>query len=229
MLISNVHCSNIQQHWRQRIYTLYWDRGGANMASHAVLEELGVPYKLIEIDLARQMQRTPEYLAINPNGKVPTLLHQGEVIYESAAILMYLLDQHPQAGLSPALQSPQRGRYYQYLIWMSNTLQEAANRWAHPEQYAGDESDLTQVIDKATEELTRCWRIIDDDLHCKGPWLLGDTLSGADFHLFMITYWSRRYGSRAQDWPNLRQHMQAMLARDSIKRMMSQEGLTFEL
>nr|WP_255418842.1 glutathione S-transferase family protein [Moritella sp. Urea-trap-13] len=219
---------------RDIIYTLYWDRGGANMATHAVLEELGVAYELVEIDLAKQMQRTPEYLAINPNGKVPTLQHRGEVIYESAAILMYILDQHPDSGLAPALHSPQRGHYYQFLTWMSNTLQEAANRWAHPEHYitsdvsVGGDTDLSQVVDKATQDLNRCWSIIDDELGNKGPWLLGDNISGADFHLFMVAYWSRRYDSRAQDWPNLCRHQQAMLQRNSIQQMMSQEGLTFE-
>lgn len=198
------------------------------MATHAVLEELGAAYELIEIDLSKRMQRSPEYLAINPNGKVPTLVHRGNIIYESAAILMYLLDQHPHAGLAPALDSPQRGYYYQYLIWMSNTLQEAANRWAHPEDFVAGDTDLTALVDKATQELSRCWSMLDDDLANRGPWLLGDRLSGADFHLFMVAYWSSRYDSRAQDWPNLRCHMQAMLQRDSIKQMMSQEGLIFE-
>ena len=198
------------------------------MATHAVLEELGVAYELIEIDLTKHMQRSPEYLAINPNGKVPTLVHRGHIIYESVAILMYLLDQHPHAGLAPTLYSPQRGHYYQYLTWMSNTLQEAANRWAHPEQFVAGDTSLTTLADKAAEELSRCWSMLDNDLANKGPWLLGDSLSGADFHLFMVAYWSRRYSSRAQNWPNLRGHMQAMLQRDSVQQMMSREGLVFE-
>jgi len=198
------------------------------MAIHALLEELGVDYELVEIDLTKGIQRTPEYLAINPNGKVPTLVHKGEVIYESAAILMYLLDQHPDAGLAPSLGSVKRGHYYQYLTWMSNTLQEAINRWAHPENYVGGDIDLSLVVDKATLELNRCWQLIDDELVNNGPWLLGDSLSGADYHLFMLAYWSRCYDSRAQDWPNICQHLKAMLQRDSIQQMMSQEGLTFK-
>ena len=62
------------------IYTLYWDKGGANMATHAVFEELGVSYEMIEIDLSKNMQKSAEYLAINPNGKVPTLVHQRTMI-----------------------------------------------------------------------------------------------------------------------------------------------------
>lgn len=198
------------------------------MASHALLEELGVDYQLIEIDLAKKMQRTAEYLAINPNGKVPTLQHKGKIVYESAAILMYLLDQHADAGLAPSLNSPKRGHYYQYLTWMSNTLQEAANRWAHPEHYSCNDKHLIAISEKATQELTRCWKIIDHDLDKQGPWLLGEGISGADFHLFMVAYWSRRYDSRAQDWPNIHKHIQMMLQRDSIQSMMLQEGLTFE-
>ncbi|WP_413694245.1 glutathione S-transferase family protein [Psychromonas sp. KJ10-2] len=207
------------------IFTLYWDKGGANMATHAIFEELAVNYDLIEVDLAKNMQKSPEYLAINPNGKVPTLVHKGEVIYESSAILMYVLDQYPQSGLSPDLMSSKRGVYYQYMSWMSNTLQEAANRWAHPEQFVNGDTNLQQVVDKASEELARCWKVIDQALESDGPWLLGEQLSGADFHLLMVAYWSRRYTSRAQDWPNVKKHYQSMLKRDAVQKMMLQEGL----
>lgn len=198
------------------------------MATHALLEELGVDYQLIEIDLTRQMQKTPEYLAINPNGKVPTLLHNDNIIYESAAIITYLLDQHSKSGLSPATTSPQRGHYYQSLFWMSNTLQEAANRWAHPEQYCENKAGQESLKVKASQELERCWQFLEKGLHKKGPWILGDTLSGVDFHLFMIAYWSRRYESRAQDYPKLQQLLQSLLKRHSIQAMLKQEGLSFE-
>ncbi|WP_338011167.1 glutathione S-transferase family protein [Neptunomonas antarctica] len=212
---------------RDIIYTLYWDRGGANMATHALLEELSVDYQLIEIDLARKMQRTPEYLAINPNGKVPTLLHNGDIIYESAAILLYLLDQHPESDLSPPPTSPQRGRYYQSLIWMSNTLQEAANRWAHPEHYCDNKEGQASLKIKASRELERCWQVIESDLSNQGPWISGETLSGADFHLFMIAYWSRLYESRAQDYPMIQQLLKNLLKRKSIQAMLQQESLSF--
>ena len=82
------------------------------MATHAIFEELGVSYELIEIDLAKNMQKSPEYLAINPNGKVPTLVHEGRVIYESAAILLYVIDQYPESGLAPDIHSRAHGLYY---------------------------------------------------------------------------------------------------------------------
>lgn len=199
------------------------------MATHALLEELGVKYHLIEVDLTRHMQKTSEYLAINPNGKVPTLLHNGNIVYESVAILLYLLDQHPESGLSPLTTSPQRGRYYQSLVWMSNTLQEAANRWAHPEQYCDNKAGQDSLKAKASQELERCWHVIEKDLNEEGPWVLGDTLSGADFHLFMIAYWSRRYENRAQDYPKLQQLLKNLLKLNAIQAMLEQEGLSFDL
>jgi len=209
------------------------------MASHALFEALGVDYKLVEIDLSKGEQKTADYLAINPNGKVPTLVHrfqgQEQVVYESAAILLYLLDQYPESGLAPGMNSAKRGPYYQYLFWMSSTLQEAANRWAHPEFYieatrcTNPEESLALIVEKARQELKRCWQMLDDGLAKQGPWLLGDDLTGADFHLFMIAYWSRRYASRAQDFPALKAHIKAMLELDSIQSMMRQEGLTFQL
>ncbi|MFT5707650.1 MAG: glutathione S-transferase [Oceanospirillaceae bacterium] len=212
------------------------------MATHAVLEALGIDYHLVEIDLSKGEQKSAGYLAINPNGKVPTLVHDKYVIYESAAILLYLLDQHPESSLAPPIQNAKRGHYYQYMFWMSNTLQEAANRWAHPEYYLADESakhqighvgdrqsNLDLIVEKATQELMRCWGVLEADLAKKGPWLLGDILSGADYHLFMLTYWSRRYGSRAQDYPYLNAHIRAMLNLESIQVMMQQEALEFDL
>ncbi|WP_417696576.1 glutathione S-transferase family protein [Psychromonas sp.] len=195
------------------------------MASHAIFEELNIDYEMVEIDLSKKMQKSAEYLAINPNGKVPTLLHNGQIIYESAAILMYILDQYPESRLAPDLNSPKRGIYYQYMSWMSNTLQEAIDRWAHPEQFVSTENAIQEVVEQAALDLSHCWSIIDKELSSNGPWLLGDTLSGADFHLFMIAYWSRCYTSRAQDWTHINDHYQAMLKRDAVQTMMLQEGI----
>src|SRR5688572_14622587 len=93
------------------MYRLYWAPGSAAMAPHAMLEEIGVPYELWPVDL--EAPRPPDYFKLNPNGKVPTLVAKdGQAIYESAAICLYLADRHPEAGLAPALDDPLRGLYY---------------------------------------------------------------------------------------------------------------------
>ena len=83
------------------MYTLYYGRGAASLAIHAALKEIGVPYDLVAIDLDGGQQRSAEYLRINPQGKVPTLLIDGKPFTESAALMMMLAERHPQSNLAP--------------------------------------------------------------------------------------------------------------------------------
>ncbi|MCZ4280848.1 glutathione S-transferase family protein [Kiloniella laminariae] len=210
------------------MYKLYWDRGGANMAIHALLEELECTYSLIEIDLSQGMQHQPDYLAINPNGRVPTLLDGQTVIYESAAILLYLADKHPQTALAPSHHSHERAVYCQWLVWMTNTLQETANAWAHPEIWAETPAAQQDVKNTAARRMGKQWDLLEAQL-ARTSWLAGDRITAADLHLFMISYWSRRYPERAEDRPRLKQHATRVLQRPAVQRMMEQEGLSWTL
>jgi len=98
------------------MYTLYWARSSANMVCHAAMIEMGVPFKLVEVDVDKGQQKSPDYLKLNPNARVPTLIEDGRVMYESAAILLYLCEKHPQAGLMPLVGSPQRAPFLQWLF-----------------------------------------------------------------------------------------------------------------
>ena len=83
------------------MYKLYYMPGRANLAPHIVLQETGARYRLELVDFKKQVQRSPEYLTLNPNGRVPTLIEDGFVMYEAAAITMYIADQHGEAELAP--------------------------------------------------------------------------------------------------------------------------------
>ena len=115
------------------MYKLYWGRGGANMAPHAALEEIGVPFELVELDFDRNEHKGAEYRKLNPNARVPTLIHDGKVMYESAAILLYLCERHPDANLMPAPGAPERGQFLQWLFFFTNTVQEEMMHWWHPD------------------------------------------------------------------------------------------------
>ena len=107
---------------------LHFSPSSAAMAPHILLEELGLPYERVLVDTAVQAHKRPEYLKLNPNGLVPVLVDTaapgGElVLYESAAICLYLADAHPRARLMPPLGSVQRAHAYKWLMWLTNTLQ----------------------------------------------------------------------------------------------------------
>ena len=144
------------------MYKLYWNPGSAAMAPHAVLQEIGARYELIELNLERGQQREPAYLKLNPNARVPTLvIDDAQVIYESAAICMYLADRHPEAGLAPAIGDPARGAYLQWLTYMSNTLQTACLRYYYPTRCITNPDHAPEVASKALEDTAIIWDRID--------------------------------------------------------------------
>ncbi|MGH6639276.1 MAG: glutathione S-transferase family protein, partial [Polaromonas sp.] len=101
---------------------LHYYPSTAAMAPHVLLEEIGVPFELVLVDRAQDVHKTQQYLKLNPNGLIPVLTEGDLVLYESAAICLYLCDSHPEAGLAPALGTPERAHFYKWLIWLTNTL-----------------------------------------------------------------------------------------------------------
>ncbi len=119
------------------MYTLYWAPGAASLCVHWMLIELGEPHELKKLDLEAGDHRKADYLRLNPNGLVPTLVVEGKPLYESAALLMLLAERHPQAGFAPPIGNAQRGLYTTWLFHLSNTLQSAFRDWFYPDQQAG--------------------------------------------------------------------------------------------
>ena len=115
---------------------LHYFPSNASMTPHMVLEELGVPYELVLVDRTNNAHHSPEYLKLNPNGKIPVLVDGELVLYETAAITLHLADTHAGAGLAPPLGTPERAHFYKWLMWLSNTLQAEmplyfySDRWA---------------------------------------------------------------------------------------------------
>ena len=94
---------------------LHYFPANANAAPHMLLEEIGVKYDLVLVDRAKDAQKSRDYLKINPNGRIPTLVDQNLIVSEAAAIVLHLVDQHADAGLAPAVGTPERAKFYQWL------------------------------------------------------------------------------------------------------------------
>ena len=138
------------------MYTLYWSPGSASMAPHGALEEAGAKYELTLVNTDAGAQRDPGYLKLNPNAKVPTLVVDGTfVMFESAAIVMFIADRHPQAKLAPGPDEMARGHFYQWLTHLTNSMQPAMLRYYYPERHTADADGYEAVKAKATEEIGR--------------------------------------------------------------------------
>ncbi len=104
------------------MYQLYYCRGKASLTPHMLLQELDVPYQLIPIDVKNNQHKSPQYLALNPMGKIPLLVDNDTNISETAAICLYLADKHPEKNFAPALGTATRGHFYK-LFSPSGTCQ----------------------------------------------------------------------------------------------------------
>ncbi len=144
------------------MYRLYFCAGTAAFGPQAVLEGAGLPHELVIIDTAAGAQRRPDYLAINPLGNVPALITpEGEVLYETAAVMLYLADRHGLEDLAPPVGHALRGLFYRSLFYLSNTLQTDYKRDYYPERFSTDAADAPRIKTKARETLAESWRLVE--------------------------------------------------------------------
>ena len=205
--------------------TLYYAPGAASMLVHWLLLELEVPHVLQRVDTAAGEQKRPDYLALNPNGVVPTWVRDGKPMSEAAAIAMTLVDQHPAKHLAPVAGDPLRGSYNQWMFHLANAVQPLFRLWWYPQEAAGaDHADA--VREHTHPRIEAAWDRIDAHLAGGGPYLLGDTLSVPDFYLTMLMRWSRAMPRQATDWPHLAALAQGMKARASFSLLYQREDLS---
>ena len=207
------------------MYTLYWAPGTAAFAPQAVLEEIGAPYTLEPVDLAAGAHRAAAYLALNPNGLVPVLLDGDRVLYEAAAIVLALVDRHPEAGLAPPVDDPDRAIFYKWLVFMAGTLQAAYKRSYYPERFSTDPGDAGRVKTRADADIDDHWAVLEDALLASGgPFLLGGRYSAADIYLYMLATWYRPPAALHAGRPAIAECVAAVRTRPAVARIRAAHG-----
>lgn len=168
--------------------TLYYNpRSRAQMAK-LILDEIGAPYRTVTLDLEKGEQKSAEFLAINPMGKLPTIVHRGVVVTETAAIIAYLADAFPEKKLAPSPGDPARGTYYRWLFFTAACFEPALldKMMQRPEpanKAAVGWGSYEDVIAALKGALT------------PGPYLLGETFSAADLYLGSELGWAMSFGA----------------------------------
>jgi len=205
------------------MYTLYWNNGSASITAHMALEESGAPYTLKFVDMGKGEHKSPEYLKMNPNGKVPTLLIDNKrIMFETAAIAMYIADRHPQSGLAPAADDPARVPYMQWLLHISNSVQPYYFMFYYPERHTGDPAAHEAIKKQATSMIGEAWARIDAALAKNGPYLAGDRFSAADLPVMMLTGWKQACSDVLDKNRNIRRLVELVSARPAIQRVLKQ-------
>ena len=199
-------------------YQLFYAPGSAAMGTRVILEEIGVPYELIESTIDMDKPRSPEQLAINPNGWVPVLKWDDNAMYECAAITVFLCDRHPEAGLAPALDDPARGLYLQTLVYFTSSVQNAFQLDYYPDRFADTPEDEPGAQRRGIRRLRETWKVIDDQIG-DNQWVLGERFSAVDIYLFMLITWLKpsRGQPSVDEFPNVKRIANAVQLRKSVQ------------
>ena len=206
-------------------YVLHYSPGAASLVVHGLLLEVGAPHTLALVDTKAGAQKRPEYLALNPNGVVPTLEIDGVPHYEAAALIMHVADAHPAAGLAPPPGDAARIDYTQWMFNLANMVQPLFRQWWYPHEPAG-EANAETVLAHVRPRIEAQWDRIDAHLAAHGPCLLGERPTAADFYLTMLMRWSRNMPKPATEWPHLAALAARLKARPSFAELYRREGLT---
>jgi glutathione S-transferase len=205
------------------MYALYISRNSAGMGAHAALEELGAPYCTIKLDLTQP--RPADYLRLNPTGRVPTLVDRDgtlerAVVFQSAAILLYLGDRHPESGLLAAPGTRARARALQWMWFMAEQLQPAYLMHFHPDNYTAEASGHAAVDSKASALIDAAWSLVDDAIGGT-PYFHGAAPGVCDYYMLTFALWHKANHPPLARHGNLAQALRALARRPAVARMMA--------
>ncbi len=204
-------------------YTLYSARGTCALATHIALLEAGADFALHLLDFKLTEQRSAAYLALNPKGRVPALLTPQGVLTETPALLMYVAQTHPHAGLAP-LDDPFRlARLQELNSYLASTVHVAHAHKHRGARWSDDPAAHDSMRAKVAQNMTDCAVLLEDWL-APGPWVLGDRYSVADAYLYVVTGWMDSDGVDMQRFARLRGHQARVAARPATQQALAQLG-----
>ncbi len=205
------------------MYKLYWVAGSGAFVPQALLEEIGAEFEKIEVDFANDAHKRPKFLAVNPMGEVPALvLPDGTLMTESAAIVLQLVDRHPDAKLAPPAASPERARFLRWLLFMATSLYGAYLRAYYPDRYTTDDAGAEAVGEAARDAIDRYLVILNDALE-PGPYLLGETFSAVDIYLAMLASWHQDRVELVKRCPRVVKLIELVKDRPAIARIWAEQ------
>lgn len=194
--------------------------GSCSLASYIALEEAGAEYEVAVISTAAGDQRKPEYLALNPKGRVPALVTERGVLTETPAILAYIAALHPQLAPADPWDFAQMQAFHSYLcstVHVAHAHKHRGYRWA------SEESSFADMRAKVAQNETECFSLIERD-YLKGPWVMGEQFTVADGYLFTLAGWLADDGVDIAQFPRVTAHFARMQARPAVSKVLAQKA-----
>jgi glutathione S-transferase len=201
---------------------LYFAPGTCALASHIALEEAGAAYTTERIDFKVNQQNSPEYLEINPKGRVPSLVTERGVLTETPAMLAYIAQSFPQAKLAPLDDAFAFGQVQAFNSYLCSTVHVAhahkmrGTRWATEE---GTFADMKRFVPKS---VGASFALIEHKM-LKGPWVMGEAYTVCDAYLFTLAGWLEGDGVDLSALPRVLDHRKRMSERPAVRNVLAQE------
>ena len=203
--------------------TLYFAAGSCSLPALVGLEEAGAAFEAVRLVLAEGHQRTPEYLAVNPRGRVPLLVVDGVRIGENIAVLSTIANLFPRADLLPLGDPVELGRAYELLAWFASSVHVSFAQTGRPERYTRDQSAWPALKAGGRENLLAAYEEIEARLEDGRPWLLGARFSLADPYALVFHRWAERLDIDMAAYPAYSAHAERLRARPSVQRALAHE------
>lgn len=202
---------------------LYYAPGTCALATHIALEEAGAPYEAVPVDFRSQSQRSPEYLAINPKGRVPALATESGTLSETPALLCFVAQRFPAAELAPLADPFALAQVQEFNSYLCSTVHVAHAHRMRGTRWADGADAIEAMKRKAPSNVTECMELIEHKL-LQGPWVMGDRYTICDPYLFTIGSWIEGDGVDTTKVPRVMQHRARMLARPAVQKALAAEG-----
>ena len=195
------------------MYKLYYAPGTCALASHIALEEAGAAYHAERLDFKSNQQNSPDYLAINPKGRVPALVTEHGVLTETPAILAFIAQIFPQAKLA---------QVQAFNSYLCSTVHVAHAHKMRGPRWATEESSFADMKRMVPKSMGNNFALIERNM-IKGPWVMGETYSICDPYLFTIGTWLESDSVDVSTLPKVMAHRKRMLERPAVRKVVEEE------
>lgn len=203
--------------------TLYYAPHTCALATHIALEEAGAKHALRRIDFAREEQRSPDYLALNPKGRVPALVTPQGVLTETPALLAYVAQCHPEARLAPLDDPFAFARIQEFNLYLCSTVHVAHAHRMRGHRWADDQAAIEAMRRKVPISVHDAFAVIERGWGT-GPWVMGEAYTICDAYLFTLAQWLEGDGVDPARLPRIDAHRRRMAERPAVRRALAAEG-----
>jgi len=201
---------------------LFYAPSTCALASHIALEEANARYETVRVDFATNGQRAPDYLAVNPKGRVPALVTERGVLTETPAILAFVAQSYPAARLAPLDDPFEFARVQAFNSYLCSTVHVAHAHRMRGRRWVDDDAAILAMQRKVPQTVGDCFELIERGMF-EGPWVLGASYTICDPYLFTLGQWLEGDGVDIARFPKIAEHHRRMRERGAVQRALSAE------